>query len=225
MSGTNREYQKAIDYLADQIKAGKLSVGSRLPTERAIAEDVGISRNSTREALRSLENMGMIESIQGSGNYLTGSISKSLSSMIRMLLLLKKTNPKEICAVRRTLEKSVCNAAIQQDLSPGWLEQAEWVLDSPAADLAEEIENDRKFHYLLVEASQNRLWMELMNAIMDVYREWIDLVLHGADAQTKGQLKQAHRDILEAIIAKDREKCEQAIERHYDIIDRGIALN
>lgn len=225
MSSTNREYQKAIDYLADQIKAGRLSVGSRLPTERAIAEDVGISRNSTREALRSLENMGMIESIQGSGNYLTGSISKSLSSMIRMLLLLKKTNPREICVVRRTLEKSICDSAIQQHLSAQWLTQAEQLLDSPAASLEEEIENDRKFHYLLVEASQNRLWMELMNAIMDVYREWIDLVLHGADDQTKGALKQAHKDILAAIKAQDREKCEQAIDRHYDIIDRGIVLD
>ena len=82
MSENRREYQKAIDYLSDQIRAGMLTVGSRLPTERAIAEDLGISRNSTREALRTMENMGMIESKQGSGHYLTGSISNSLSGMI-----------------------------------------------------------------------------------------------------------------------------------------------
>ena len=67
MSENRREYQKAIDYLSDQIRAGMLTVGSRLPTERAIAEDLGISRNSTREALRTMENMGMIESKQGRG--------------------------------------------------------------------------------------------------------------------------------------------------------------
>ena len=54
MSENRREYQKAIDYLSDQIRAGMLTVGSRLPTERAIAEDLGISRNSTREALRTM---------------------------------------------------------------------------------------------------------------------------------------------------------------------------
>ena len=102
MSENRREYQKAIDYLSDQIRAGMLTVGSRLPTERAIAEDLGISRNSTREALRTMENMGMIESKQGSGHYLTGSISNSLSGMIQMMLLLNKTSQREICAVRRS---------------------------------------------------------------------------------------------------------------------------
>lgn len=96
MSENRREYQKAIDYLSDQIRAGTLTVGSRLPTERAIAEALGISRNSTREALRTMENMGMIESKQGSGHYLTGSISNSLSGMIRMMLLLNRTSQKEM---------------------------------------------------------------------------------------------------------------------------------
>lgn len=222
MNETRREYQKAIDYLAEQIQAGTLSVGSRLPTERTIAEALGISRNSTREALRILENMGMIESVQGSGNYLTGSIANSLSGMIRMMLLLEKTSQKEICAVRRSLEKSICHFAAAETVSPQWLAQAEQLLHATPAGIEEEIENDRRFHYLLVELSQNNLWIELMNAFTDVYREWIDFVIRSAEPETKEALKQAHTDILTAIKAGDREKWGQAIDRHYDIIESRI---
>ena len=222
MSENRREYQKAIDYLSDQIRAGTLTVGSRLPTERAIAEALGISRNSTREALRTMENMGMIESKQGSGHYLTGSISNSLSGMIRMMLLLNRTSQKEICAVRRSLEKCICQFAADQPVSPAWQLEAERLLNQEGADIEEEIENDRKFHYLLVEASHNNLFFELMNAITDVYREWIDFVIRYAPPEVKGALKEAHREILTSILTHDRQRCEAAIDRHYDIIERRI---
>lgn len=223
MRENRREYQKAIDYLSDRIRAGELTVGSRLPTERAIAEALGISRNSTREALRAMENMGMIESKQGSGHYLTGSISNSLSGMIQMMLLLNKTTQKEICAVRRALEKSVCQLAAAETVSPQWQMEAEALLHCETADLEEEIENDRRFHYLLVEASHNHLFLELMNAMTDVYRGWIDDVIRYAAPETKGALKAAHLEMLEAIRTHDHARCEAAIDRHYDIIEAGSA--
>ena len=86
----------------------------------------------------------------------------------------------------------------------------------------QEIENDRKFHYLLVEASHNNLFFELMNAITDVYREWIDFVIRYASPEVKGALKKAHQEMFEAILTHDRQRCEAAIDRHYDIIERRI---
>ena len=64
-----KENNKAIEYVMDQIKDGSLGIGSKLPAERTLAEALGIGRNSTREALRTLENMGVISSKQGSGNF------------------------------------------------------------------------------------------------------------------------------------------------------------
>ena len=54
------EYKKVIDYVYDKIEDGNLTIGSKLPTERAISEELSISRNSTREALKTLECMGLI---------------------------------------------------------------------------------------------------------------------------------------------------------------------
>ena len=89
MEETTREYQRAIRYLCGCIRDGSIAVGDRLPTERTLSETLQISRNSTREALRSMENMGIVESRRGSGSYYTGNISKKLSEMIRTLLLIR----------------------------------------------------------------------------------------------------------------------------------------
>ena len=66
----SQEYEKAIQYIYELMKSGELTIGSRLPTERALAETLGIGRNSTREALSIMHGMGLIERRQGSGNYM-----------------------------------------------------------------------------------------------------------------------------------------------------------
>ena len=60
MQEETREYQKVISYLSQMIAGGELAIGSRLPTERSLAETLSIGRNSTREALRMLEHTGVI---------------------------------------------------------------------------------------------------------------------------------------------------------------------
>ena len=115
-----------------------------------------------------------------------------------------------------------CQFAADQIVSPAWQLEAERLLNQEGADIEEEIENDRKFHYLLVEASHNNLFFELMNAITDVYREWIDFVIRYASPEVKGALKKAHQEMFEAILTHDRQRCEAAIDRHYDIIERRI---
>lgn len=82
------EYEKVIDYINQLICSGELGVGSKLPTERSIAETLGIGRNSTREALSILHGMGMIRSVQGSGNYLTGDAHRSIRQICTMMLAL-----------------------------------------------------------------------------------------------------------------------------------------
>ena len=196
MEHGSREFQKAIDYLCREIQNDSIQAGGRLPAERVIAEELQISRNSTREALRSLEHMGIIESVQGSGNYFTGNISKSFSEMIRLLILVKLVTQEEICDFRRTMDQSVCLSIIRRgdfDLS-----EVERVL------------------------SENRFWIELMNAVCDVYREWIDIILRRAERETKEKLHAAHGKILAALKDKDFPRCAEAIDEHYDIIDQAF---
>ncbi len=220
MAETGKEYVKAINYIIEMIKQGRLSVGSKLPTERVLATELEISRNSTREALRTLENMGVIECHHGSGNYVTGEISKVFSSMISMMLMLEKFSESEIHRFRKSMEKTVCSMLIEQKTDMVVLvEKAEGILNEVVTSSEQEIEADKRFHYLLIEATDNRLLISIMKSVSDIYRSMIHSVFANADPSMKKQLTEAHRAILSALKSGSKERCEEAIEHHYSIID------
>ena len=94
----NKEYQKVIDYICQEITDGRIRIGDRLPTERLLSEQMGVSRNCVREALRSMETFGLIECRQGSGNYLSCRMSEPISEIFSMMLMLGTTNMEDVKA-------------------------------------------------------------------------------------------------------------------------------
>lgn len=211
-----KEYQKAINYLTNLINTRQISEGDKLPAERTIASQLDISRNSTREALRSLENMGITESRQGSGNYLTADISKPLSSMIKMMMMLEKFSKEEICDFRKAMEKMVCFFIIENHtFTDEFSAQADELLGKMYSSDSERATADRNFHYLLIKATGNRLIISIMSAITDIYREWIDDVIENADDKTKDNFHKAHIAMIDSIRKGNKAECEKAIETHY----------
>lgn len=70
----SKMYETVVEYIKEEIKQDRLRIGNKLPTERELSATLDLGRNSIREALRTLSSLGIIESRQGSGNYLTGDI-------------------------------------------------------------------------------------------------------------------------------------------------------
>ncbi len=224
MDSHKKEYQKVIDYLCSMIENGELKIGSRLPTERSISETLSISRNSTREALRVLENMGIIQSRQGSGNYIVNNTMQNIVQIIDMMLMLKQTNFEEICSFRRNMEKAVCMSIIEKGSIGRWKSELEEQLDrfDSAQDVAEQIEADRGFHDTLILATENHFWIALLEAVTRVYRRWINEILENADSHVKHQLAQCHADMLSALCSGNLSDCMKAIDRHYDLVDKEM---
>lgn len=216
-----REYQKAIEYLCGLVKEGELKIGSKLPTERKLAEILSIGRNSTREALRILENMGVIACRQGSGNYITGNMTKTISGVIEMMLLLKQVTREDILTFRRDMEKAVCHAIIEKGTVEKWYDKIKGILsaDLETQSLEEQIEADRKFHYMLIQATENQLWICISEAIITVYETWIGDVLRHTDLNMKRKLQEVHLALLYALKEGSRELCETAVDKHYDLVD------
>lgn len=216
-----REYEKAILFVKQQIEQGNLQIGSRLPTERVISETLGISRNSTREALRIMENMGVTESRQGSGNYLSENLSEKVSLMIDMMLIMKKTTLSQISEFRRSMEKTVCDMLITQvendDIILNIKDSINTFMDTT---LDNQIELDKKFHYFLICATDNNFLIMLMNAVSDIYRKSIDIILKNASVETKSEIHKYHNLILDSLIFKNRGLCMMAIDAHYDLIEK-----
>ena len=217
-----KEYNKAIEYVMDQIKDGNLGIGSKLPAERALAETLGIGRNSTREALRTLENMGVIFSKQGSGNFVTGDMTSVLPGMLEMMMVLSRFDKEELHSFRHNMEKTVCSMILQSgDRAKEIARKALRILNEAAVSAEDEIDIDMRFHFALVEGTGNRLMISLMQSVSEIYTDMISQVLSSADEEKKNRLFKAHEEIAKALEAGDEAKCFKAIDEHYNIIEEN----
>ena len=216
----SQEYEKAIQYIYELMKSGELTIGSRLPTERALAETLGIGRNSTREALSIMHGMGLIERRQGSGNYISENVGQSIKQTILMMIALKTVTKREVCEFRRMMEKSVCNAVIHTGLMKEQQERLESMVNRMMTETGVAlVDIDKAFHEELIADTGNNLWITLMEAVVEVYREWIDYVIKHADGIKKKKLLKTHEMIYDSLIKKDIETLNAAIDEHYDIIE------
>lgn len=214
------EYDVAIEYIFGLMKDGTLKVGDKLPTERAIAAELGIGRNKAREALSILSGMGMIESRQGSGNFVSGNASGAIKNMIIMMMALNTISRQEVCKFRRDMEKAVCSSLISDPPSEEIKNRIKDTLRAMDGLSGEELAKaDHYFHNALVKATGNKLWEVMMDAVADLYSEWIDYVIQKIDVKNRAKLMQSHKDIFNNIIEDKPRKAMQAIEKHYELIE------
>jgi len=222
MENSNKqEYKKVIEYICQLLNDNSLKAGDRLPAERSIAQTLSISRNSIREALSALNGMGIIERRQGSGNYISKNSVAAIKDMIHIMLAIDSTTKEDICSFRRYMDKMVCMAIADKGINENQkvnmqilVEKMELAGSADIADL------DESFHRNLMLATENSFWISIMDAVIGVYREWIEKVFEETDADDYDRLLKCHSLILSGILENKQDLCMYAIDRHYDIIDK-----
>lgn len=216
----NKEYFKVIEYIKEQMKNGTIQIGGKLETERKLSEKLGISRPSIREALRSMENIGLIESKQGSGNYLLGDFSKNLTESFSLMLLMKQVDYVDITEVRRAIELEAYKIAMRS-ISTQQLKDIKSCLVNPLNERFEnEILFDRNFHFAIVKATGNGFMMNIVEPLASVCEELIEKTLKKATIDEREQLAQFHMQIYLGLEEKNLEKGLSAINAHYDLINQ-----
>ncbi len=216
----NKEYFKVIEYIKEQMKNGTIQIGGKLETERKLSEKLGISRPSIREALRSMENIGLIESKQGSGNYLLGNFSKNLTESFSLMLLMKQVDYVDITEVRRAIELEAYKIAMRS-ISDQQLKEIKSCLVNPLNERFEnEILFDRNFHFAIVKATGNGFMMNIAEPLASVCKELIEETLKKATIDEREQLAQFHMQIYLGLEEKNLEKGLSAINAHYDLINQ-----
>ena len=220
---TTQEYEKAIAYIIDRIKEGSLQLGSKLPPERKIAEELGIGRNSIREAISILHGMGLIERVQGSGNYVSKHVGESIRQSLTVMLALGTITKEEIFEFRRVMEKAVCSNLVAKGLSYEYESILETKLEEMKLFEGKDLTDvDKEFHDTLIQATGNHLWAVLMEAVTDAYRDWINYVIELADESVREKLLQCHEDIYQNLVQKNEPAMLLAIDRHYDLIEQMV---
>ena len=222
---SEKTYDKVLAYIKSEIRRGSLKRGDPLPPERDLAELLGVSRNSVREALRTMTMMGFVSSVQGAGNFLSCDLETNLSEALQMMILLGETNYLQVSQLRRGLESEMARLAVLH-ITPSQINR----LDALAQKMATETDHkkgstlDQKFHFLLCDAAGNKLISSFFYAMLTTVNDFIStMYVRIMEDETQGaQLQACHREIVEALRAHDTERATRAVCDHFDVVDRAV---
>ena len=216
-----RSYMKIINYVKREILAGALKPGDQLLPERELAEILGVSRNSVREGLRTLDNMGVIKSFHGSGNYIAGNFEETLTEVMTFMYMLKDMDYDRITEFRYALEWQAMNLAVRQATDQQRQKMQAYYTKLITADREEtRVKYDKAIHYLLVQASKNDYMIsnyKALNNIMDRYIPTMrGKIIEGMKSDER--LINAHRRIVEGFVEGNYLKGRQGLNLHFRYI-------
>jgi DNA-binding FadR family transcriptional regulator len=196
---------QVIDQLRGEIETGVWPLGAKIPPEPALAQSLGVGRNTIREAVRALTHAGLLECRQGDGTYVRA--TSELSGAVRRRLATAELI--EILEVRRGLEVEAARLAAVRRTDADVAAIAEALRRRNAihgtGDHDEFVEADLAFHTAVVEATHNRVLTELYRDFSEVLRAGI-----GAAETLLGHADVPHGPIAAAIGAGDAEAAAAA---------------
>jgi DNA-binding FadR family transcriptional regulator len=221
-----RLYRQIADQIRGLIQSQEYPVGSRLPPERDLARQLGVSRPSVREALIALEVEGLVDVRVGSGIYVLGPRGNGASGTASH----GEVGPFELLRARRTIEGECAALAAKSARRPqiAAIEDAlEGMHKVQAAEAENPIAEDRLFHLRIAEATGNTalvavvqmLWEERMGPM------FTRLGHHYDNPKTWDAAMAEHRDVVDAIAVHDGDAARAAMHRHLDRAYKRFSKN
>jgi GntR family transcriptional repressor for pyruvate dehydrogenase complex len=216
-----RVYEDIVAQLKELIAEGKVKPGDQLPSERELSERFQVSRASVREAIRSLESMGWIQTRQGEGTYIASSVETLLASIA--FTIQHQSDPLiQVFEARKILEPAIAALAAERATAEevGGLEA---ILNEQALQVTEGetgVEADTRFHSTLADTAKNEVLLRLNEAIVNRLHETRERSL-----QTEGRPARSlagHQEILRAIQSKDPAKAREAMLNHLETIEHNV---
>jgi GntR family transcriptional repressor for pyruvate dehydrogenase complex len=217
-----------VERLEAMVLEGSLRAGERLPAERVLAEQFGVSRPSLREAIQKLSAKGLLVSRQGGGNYVAQAVGTTFSDPLLQLLESHTGAQRDLLEFRHTLEASCAFYAAQRatELDRERLTSAFEALcacyaRTDAVTREEEGAADARFHLAIAEASHNAVLLHTIRGLFELLKRNVLTNIGGMyerRGETREMLIGQHRELYEAIIAGKADAARAAASRHIDYV-------
>lgn len=221
----DKAYNQVIDYIKKGIMDKTYQLGDKLPSERELSEKLGISRNSVREALRVLGIMGVIAPHHGAGNYVSDNFENSIIEIMSMMYALDKIDNEQISEYRHAMEVRSFILALKY-ITYSEIQEMKTFLQGidECSSEEERTQLDKKFHYALVKASRNAIFIQnvdALNQIMDIFiRDMRYAIMMTPEGEQK--LRRTHWRIVEALEEKNEQKGIAALDDHFMFIKQSF---
>jgi len=213
-------YRRVSDGVLRQLAAGEVMIGSRLPSERELAEANAVSRATVREAMVALEMMGVVEMRKGSGIYVVGRGTPEAQETLDVGAF-------ELLEARRSFEAEVAALAAARIDDDTLAELEALIVTMTDPDVAVSEPADRDFHVVIAAATGNSAMSAVVTDLWAM-RERCTLartIHQRARGGGEGLRVIEHRAILDALRAHDPDAARTAMRAHLDaVIDHLLAM-
>lgn len=226
---TQSRFKKKSSFIADQIlgmiNSGVFKAGSKLPSERAITEQMGVSRPSLREAISALQIVGILESRPGDGTYVSTPVATEDLTSRALSVLEECDSPFENMQARRALEIGAVQLAIQvatdadiTALKKAWEEKC---IRGRRGDLEDYLRYGKEFHLAIARATKNRVIEAIMEKLLDMTIQplWVSMRREYflKDLSRIELMLDIHDRIVQAITRRDTAAAVRELEIHFDL--------
>ena len=224
--------KRLADTIAEKIETliveGSLKPGDRLPAERTLAENFGVSRPSLREAIQKLQSRGLLKTRPGGGTTVEANLNPEFVDPLVSFFQEHPESRFDVLEVRHSLEGNAAwHAAIRATD-----EDKEHIKDCyekmiglhGGKDPMDEARADAEFHLSIVEASHNLVLLHMMRGLFTLLQNSIS---HNLDKlytlpRVFEPLSNQHRVLMEAVIAGDPEAARQAAQNHLAFVEDSL---
>jgi GntR family transcriptional repressor for pyruvate dehydrogenase complex len=217
-----RRYEQVAEQIRRLISDGALKPGDLLPPERELVAKLGVGRGSIRDAVRTLEVMGILEPRQGHGTVVRDLSADALVVPLSLVLTRKRELVTELLDVRRMIEPGLAARAAKNATAEEITHMAA-ILARHEAKLRrgeQAMDEDSDFHYAIALAARNSVVLRVLDVLMDLLRE-----SRSRSLQVPGRPQRSfdgHRRILRALQKRDAKAAEAAVRRHLKEIEEVV---
>jgi len=208
--------EQVVAHVRSLIERRALRPGDRLPAERDLALQIGVSRPTVRAGLRALAAMGVVQSRHGSGTYIPDGPPTLGSEPLSFLAALHGFTREEMYEARRILEVGAAGLAAERASLEQLAALAEEVasLFASMQDPQRFLVHDINFHRTLAAASGNQIVASIVEMVSALYYERRRQTAARASDRDLRDAAEMHRRIYQAVRAKDPEAARQAMHEH-----------
>ncbi len=218
---TKRLYEEIVEQIKQLISEGKLKPGDRLLAERELADQFQVSRASVREAIRTLEMLGVIDIRPGEGTFVRSSGADDIIRPLAMFLAVERSSILDMFEMRRVFETATAGLAAERassdeiDQIRSTLENMQEGLNVQDSEKGQEF--DAAFHYAVAEATHNSLLIKLFKTVSEEFAKANSVArrrLYHDSARNAQRIIDQHSEIFEAIRARSPQAASKAMLEH-----------
>lgn len=221
--------ESIVDTIIEKLKNHELKPGDRLPNEVDMANEYGVSRISLREALRTLAAKGLIVTRHGEGSFINEYHPEMLAEALSNITLLSSGPVLEILQLRKIMETEAARQcavnATDEELAliAQYKEQREHycAMEPTEENIRKKYEYDRLFHLAIANGSHNKIFSQFITTIQTSLN--IHQLSFGTNANNIRNSTEFHREILEALLARDAQKAGDMMYAHLEQIENTLS--